>query len=387
MLKCIEGGEKPQVNKRQRIAQVILNVLIIAELCVSVVLAGREPELFTIIFFKYFFMMLIPTVILGIFALKLLRTREPQTGTAGHAAEREMPKATKTASRIRQRNPASAYAIPKILARGHGEFARMSQWKNVLLKGAALFLFITFVSLIDSCQSKFRTPLNVFHVLPGAAMEISGPLEKIVPIGELTYISTSDLIRLSISEVRTGIWFGGTMWIGRLTVSRDIMPGEYRLMVIPEGYRPEPEKPVPVMLVNVYQDHRSLRQSFKSFIRRVSGIPPWGFVAFCLPLAGLSLGAVFLISRKIEYLLAREGMAEVYRVRQGETRYEIAFGLGKRHGVAVDRRLALLDKRGQFVGTVVVQNVSETDSLAIADFKSEVMPGYIVSMSNNQSPK
>ena len=74
-------------------------------------------------------------------------------------------------------------------------------------------------------------------------------------------------------------------------------------------------------------------------------------------------------------------------MRQGETRYEIAFGLGKRHGVAVDRRLALFDERGQFVGTVVVQNVSETDSLAIADFESEVMPGYIVSMSNNQSPK
>lgn len=370
------------MNRRQRIAQVVLNILVILELCVSVILAGREPELFTVIFFKYFFIMLIPTVFLGVFAIKILRTKEIQDGApAETATQPPQKKATLPASPVAQKKRASvSREIPKILGMGHAEFVRVSRWKSFFLKTAALFLFVAIVSLLDSCQAKFRTPVNVLNILPGATTEVSGPLEKIVPAGDLTFISASKLLQLSIDEVRTGIWFGGAMWIGHLTASPDIMPGEYRLMVVPKDYKPQPDKPVPLLLIRIYQDHLQLRQSSKSFIRKQTGIPPWWFVAVCLPLIGVSLGAAFLCSRKIEHLLAREGKAEVYRVRQGETGYEIAFGLGTKHGVTVDKRLALLDEGGQLAGTVVVQKASATDSLAFAEFESGVMPGYIVSL-------
>jgi len=372
------------VNKRQRIAQVVLNILIIAELCISILLAGKEPELFTIVFFKYFFMMLIPTLVLGIFVIKILRTKETQPEIPAHSTEKERVKKEKAkesaAATWQKKTPAVSHEIPMMLTREHSKLARISKWRSFFQKTAALCLFIVALSLLDSCQAKFRTPLNVFNVLPGATLEITGPLEKKVPIEELTYRSTSDLIRLSFSEVRTGIWFGGAMWIGRLTVSPDIIPGEYRLMVTPEGYKPEPEKPAPVVLIKVYQDHLSIRQGFKSFIQRSSGIPPWWIVVFCLPFIGLSFGTVFYLSRKIEHLLAQEGKAEVYRVSAGVEGYEIAFGLGTRHGVQPGDKLTLLNEAGRYTGSIVVQNASEGDSVAIAGFDSGVRNGYIVSI-------
>jgi len=53
------------MNKRQKIAVVILNILIITELFISMYLAHKDPENFSLVFFKYFFMMLIPTLILA----------------------------------------------------------------------------------------------------------------------------------------------------------------------------------------------------------------------------------------------------------------------------------------------------------------------------------
>ena len=120
------------MNKRQRIAQVVLNIIIIAELCMSIFLASKEPELFTIVFFKYFFMMLIPTVILGVLTIKMLRTKEQQLEIPAHTAEQHTrTKAKASAPVIRQKKPAStSREIPKILTRGHNELVRISKWKS-----------------------------------------------------------------------------------------------------------------------------------------------------------------------------------------------------------------------------------------------------------------
>ncbi len=88
--------------------------------------------------------------------------------------------------------------------------------------------------------------------------------------------------------------------------------------------------------------------------------------------------AVFLLSQKIEYLLAQQGKAEVYLVRKTETGYDISFALGTRHGVGPGSKLSLYDEGGRPVGTAVVRECSATDSVAAADTAVPVRQGYMV---------
>ena len=78
--------------------------------------------------------------------------------------------------------------------------------------------------------------------------------------------------------------------------------------------------------------------------------------------------------------MVKQGRAEVYRVRGGEGGYEIAFGLGTRHGIQTGACLTLSNERGEPMGTVAVCKVSETDSLATVGLDCTVKPGYIISL-------
>lgn len=254
-----------------------------------------------------------------------------------------------------------------------------SRWRNLAGKAGAFFCILMVIGVFDALIAQFRQPPNVLHVLPGTSVEINGSLEeKVRGIQDLTYISSSDLIRLSFETTHPGFWFGGQMWCGRLTIRPHIEPGEYSLTVIPKGKKPQKSRLV--FRIKVYPDLSSHQQSFKSLIRRYLGISPWWVAVFFLPLTVLMFGMVFYLSQKTEYLMAQEGKAEVYRVKKGEAGYEIAFGLGTRHGVQPGSRLILLNESGQPVGTAEVREASETDSVAITGLDCVVKPGYIVSL-------
>ncbi len=367
------------MNPRQRKAQIIINILVIAELCISIYLANKDPEKFTLLFFKYVSIMLIPTIILSIAVMRTLRTDEHiKTGDYKEEATSSPPMVKVPAAK--RQETTIPFSGSKVLIEGRIMLDKTSRWKNLAGKAGMFFLILSALAVVDACQSRFRTPLNIFDVLPGSVVEVTGQLEKKVPLQELTYISTSDLIRLSFSEVRMGYWFGEAMWQGSLTVSPDIIPGEYRLTIFLEGHKPTPEKPAPVFLIKVYQDHLSLRQGSKSFIQRSSGISPWWFAVFCLPFIGLSSGTVFYLSVRIDHLLAKEGKAEVYRVVAGAEGSEISFGLGTRHGVKPGSLLTLFDESGRPVATGVVHRVSETNSVAIVGLDCTVKQGDIVSL-------
>lgn len=78
--------------------------------------------------------------------------------------------------------------------------------------------------------------------------------------------------------------------------------------------------------------------------------------------------------------MAKGGEAEVYWVRTGIMGYEIAFGLGTKHGVRIGDRFILYNEEGRPVGAVEVQQASETDSLGIVCIDCAVRPGYIVKL-------
>jgi hypothetical protein len=65
----------PELNSRQRLAVIIMDVALLAEVTVSVYMASRYPDDFTPIFMKVFFSMFIPTVIGGIYAIRRFRNR------------------------------------------------------------------------------------------------------------------------------------------------------------------------------------------------------------------------------------------------------------------------------------------------------------------------
>ena len=66
------------MNVKQKTTVAVADIMIIIELCVSIYLAGRDPENMTMLFMKYFFLMFIPTLILAGFTVRKLRSKEPE---------------------------------------------------------------------------------------------------------------------------------------------------------------------------------------------------------------------------------------------------------------------------------------------------------------------
>ena len=64
------------MNTRQKIGVAVLDVLILIELAISMYRASQNPDLFTPIFIKTFFVLVIPTLILFRIVIKRLRTVE-----------------------------------------------------------------------------------------------------------------------------------------------------------------------------------------------------------------------------------------------------------------------------------------------------------------------
>jgi hypothetical protein len=56
----------------------IINILVLAELCAALYMANENPEEFTPVFFKVFFSLLVPTLILGILSKRFIRPKEQQ---------------------------------------------------------------------------------------------------------------------------------------------------------------------------------------------------------------------------------------------------------------------------------------------------------------------
>lgn len=66
------------MNIRQRIAVAAVDVAVLIEMCLSVYLANGAHEEFTPLFFKFFFGMLVPTLIAACIAVRRLRSENPE---------------------------------------------------------------------------------------------------------------------------------------------------------------------------------------------------------------------------------------------------------------------------------------------------------------------
>ena len=54
---------------------VVINILVLLELCIAMYMAAHNPEEFTSVFFKWFFSLLVPTLILGVVSKRFIRPK------------------------------------------------------------------------------------------------------------------------------------------------------------------------------------------------------------------------------------------------------------------------------------------------------------------------
>jgi hypothetical protein len=253
-----------------------------------------------------------------------------------------------------------------------------SALRKLVGKACMLFCLVAFLAVLDGLIAKFREPVDVFHVLPGEVVNINGPIPEDVKGPEaLTYASDSQDLTVAFETIHSGYFLGGNMWRGRLWVDGNLLPGTYTVTVRPKDS--PPDNPGYQLRVVVHPDPMSQRAAFQSIIRRLTGKSPYLLAAACLPLMVVTLGAVYLLSRRIEELQAESGLAEIYHVARDGGQYLVTFGLGTRHGVSPGDEIIVLDPGGIVVGTVEVQKSTDLDSVGLGTLDQSIRPGYFVS--------
>jgi len=252
---------------------------------------------------------------------------------------------------------------------------RISRWRSWAGIAGAVCCLISLLAVIDALAARFKQPLNVYQVLPGTVLDIQGPLREAVDSTQkLTFQCDSQDIRLVFEGVQTGYWMGGYLWRGRLVIGPETRPGLYSLKVLGPGKAASP--PYPPFQIRVFGDPGTYRRNLSSLIQRYSGFAPWGVAALAFIPVLCFFALVFCLSQKIEGLLAQEGKAEIYRVRQTDRGIEISFGLGRDQGLEEGTRLNLFDEKGQSLGTVEVRSVTAGEAMALATEEQGVRPGF-----------
>ncbi|HDQ39634.1 MAG TPA: hypothetical protein ENN39_01190 [Desulfonatronum sp.] len=70
---------RPGMNTRQKIAVVVIDILLLAAVAVAIGTANQHPDQFTPMFFKVFFALFLPILGLGIFTVKKMRSKQPDS--------------------------------------------------------------------------------------------------------------------------------------------------------------------------------------------------------------------------------------------------------------------------------------------------------------------
>ncbi len=66
------------MNLRQKIAVVVVDILVLVELCISIYFANLDADHFTPVFLKAFMGMLVPTLIAAKLVIRRVRSGEPE---------------------------------------------------------------------------------------------------------------------------------------------------------------------------------------------------------------------------------------------------------------------------------------------------------------------
>lgn len=251
--------------------------------------------------------------------------------------------------------------------------------RTLLGRFGALCCFLALAAVLDGIVTKFREPFNVFAVLPGETVEINGPTaQEVQGPQDLEWVSSSPDLRLAVDKVHSGYFLGGRMWQGRLLVGENIAPGKYAVAMRPKGLAASQAQEALIFRITVYPDAASRQREALSLVRRHLGLSPFLAALFMVPGMLLAFGGTFLLSWRIEKLMAAQGQGEIYRVTRGEGILEIGFGLGTAQGVHPGDRLPVFDAQGRRTALVEVKEATATDAVGVVAADQPVRPGDVV---------
>lgn len=361
-----------QVSQRNILILIIFNLIILLELCFCLAQASKDPENVVIVFLKYFLFLIIPTFIIGRFVVKRLITQgEPISQEVKISPFKEEQRIWYSQLTEKEESLTEPLQIPITIKK----IAK----KKIFLERLTILFFVTFiVSFFDGCVNKLLHPPNLLNLLPGQSVKVNAPLEKkISGVHELTYISTSEDIKLEFQEIYSGFWLGGTEWRGILSVTPNIKPGQYQVIIQIKEF--ESKRPF-VFIVRIHESIEHLKKSSMSLIKKTIGVSPWIVFITSGFFIVLTVLSILKFSNKIEAIMKAEGQAEVFYIRKGEFITEIGFGLGSKNNLKPGDVLNLYTDKGQPVGAVLVQHTAEEYSIGIVKTESNVKPGFIVAL-------
>ncbi|MBM4286529.1 MAG: hypothetical protein FJ135_00020 [Deltaproteobacteria bacterium] len=231
-------------------------------------------------------------------------------------------------------------------------------------------------AILDVAITRHLTHFNDLHVLPGQELPVDGPLPEKTEIKDIVYKCDSPDVKIVFDKTFTGHWLGGNRWRGQLQIDPEAKPGKYSLTVTPLD--PEIEHPPVIYSITVYPDAAAWQQSSTSYYFRYFGISHWWVLVSVIPALLLTLLVMFYLSGRVDAMLARSGLAEIYRTRRVDNGTEISFGLGTRHGLRPGMYLTLQDGQGIPVGQIEVLEAFPDHSVALVDRAITVQAGYMV---------
>lgn len=242
-----------------------------------------------------------------------------------------------------------------------------------------VLVFVVFVlSILDTFLAGYLEPKATFRAFPGTSQFVNGDVQwPVEGIAELTYHSDTPLVQVTFLRAR------GRLWWGNLEVDPAAREGEASLMVFPKHTVPDGD--TPRLRVLIFTDEATYRASFKSFTRRFLGIPSWWIAAATLPLIAFCLVISYYLTGKREAALAIEGIVPVLKLSRRGKEWEITCGLGRKHGIKMGDRLALLNDRLKPIGEVVVIRVEADESKACLDASQKIGPHSFVAKTNISS--
>ncbi|MCL6621641.1 MAG: hypothetical protein K6T55_06010 [Syntrophobacterales bacterium] len=243
----------------------------------------------------------------------------------------------------------------------------------------ALCCLLALGAVLDGIITKFREPFNVLAVLPGESPAINGPTaEQVKSPADLEWLADTPELTLTVEKVHSGYFLGGRMWQGTLKVGQGIAPGKHVLAVRPRPVDPAAPTEAVLYRINVYATDAARKAASLSLVERRLGLSPWWAALMPLPGILLTFGLIFLLSWRIEALMAAEGVSEIYRVTRKEGYLEVGFGLGTAHGVHPGDFLPVFDPEGRQTATVEVQEAGATDAVGRVGAGELVQPGFVV---------
>lgn len=258
--------------------------------------------------------------------------------------------------------------------------AGVALWRRLTGWLGSLLFTLTALAVVDGLVSQARRQANTLDTVPGEEVVVSGYMPpETKDVQDLAVETDGAPLEVTLASTYRGFWLGAAMWRAQVRVAPQAPAGSYTLRIA--ARQPQPQARPHETTIRVYPDHQAWRQASPSLLVRHMDVAPFVAAVGLFPLALLTMGANFLLTRRLEQHMAREGKAEVYMVKKSSENCLISFALGQSHGLYMGDELDILNEQGLIVGAARVVQSSARES--VAQVESDVGPidvGFFVSV-------